>query len=321
MTVMEQINNMDNVSDLFALTQEAMLISVSFGVMGNTKHVRTEVQSPEADQANLFNSVQIKTDASLDVLKVNKTLLESAELTAIISADMAIRQWIAKKALPFPMVGLQFIPFGMIPQVKAKLEEYKQTRQGLIEEFMSAYYDLCLKAKARLGKLYNPLDYPSAEAIRSKFTFRWNLVKFAVPESLKMVSEQAYNEECKKAQAQIQDAVSDIVFTMRESLYQLTASLADRLVPGEDGKGKRLTPKVVNGLQEFLTDFDLRNVVNDEQLAKLVTKLKAMLSGVSAESLKANADYKAKIASKLESIAQQAGELVETIPGRKYRKD
>lgn len=318
--VMEQIGNLSNVKDMFALTQEAMLISVSFGVMGNSKHVRTEAQSNDAEQPNLFNSVQVKTDASLDVLRVNKTLLESKELTAIISEDAAIRNWLAKKALPFPMVGLQLIPFQLVPQVESKLKAYQSKRQDLIEQFMSAYYGLCLNAKARLGTLYNPDDYPSAEAIRSKFTYRWSYGKFSVPDTIKTISADLYKAECAKAQEQLQGAVSDIVLVMRETLYKLVAKLADSLAPGTDGKVKKLHATAVTNLQEFLADFPLRNIVNDVQLDKLVSKLRLMVDGVSADGLKANSEFKAKIQAKMDSIASQANELVEAIPGRKYRK-
>lgn len=321
MTVMEQINGMDNVSDLFALTQEAMLISVSFGVMGNTKHVNTETQSTDAAQPNLFNSVQVKTDASLDVLSVSKTLLESDELKDIIAADGAIRNWLLKKALPFPMVGLQLIPYGMLPQVEDKLKEYKAKRQELVEKFMGAYYQLCINAKVRLGTLYNPLDYPTTEALRSRFTFRWRYVTLKVPDSLKLLSEEAYKSECAKAQEQLDGAVADAVLVFRESFHGMVAKLANSLAPSEDGKAKRLHTTAVTNLQEFLDDFNLRNITNDKQLAALVDKLKGMVSGVSAESLKANKAFKAKMQSKLESIASQASDLVEAIPARKYRKD
>ncbi len=47
----------------------------------------------------------------------------------------------------------------------------------------------------RIRTLYNPLDYPPLEAVRSQFTCSWQYVSYGVPHQLREVSERMFQHE------------------------------------------------------------------------------------------------------------------------------
>jgi hypothetical protein len=303
------------VKDLHKITESTVFVTVRFGLMGNSKKVRAE-----SGDVSGANTIGVNTDANLNLLRVQKTLLESKELEAIKTADGRLKTYLETVWLPYDM-GIKLLPVGLLPTVEQRLQAYKLERQNLIEVFVSAYYDLCLTAKARLGSLYNPLDYPSSESIRSRFRFDWQYVSLAIPEHLKGISADLYKAEAIKAEAKFADAANDIFILMREDLLDKVTHLSQRLEPSPDGKVKKLHSTAVSALQDFLSTFQFRNIVDDKQLDAVCAKLKTLVAGVSADGLRDNDTAKAALQAKLETVKGQLTKLVETVPGRKIRKD
>ena len=100
----------------------------------------------------------------------------------------------------------------------------------------------------------------------------------------------------------------------------MVTNLEDRLSPGDEGKPKKFKETTVTNLQSFLEGFDIRNVANDQELAKLVAKAKEIVGGTSAPSLRSNAEFREKVCAGMASIKDQlAGLVVEK--GRKFRLD
>jgi hypothetical protein len=309
-----------NTKQLHAITKDVVFVAVHFGVMGNSKKVRMDSDagssSPmafdESGQAvmQFTNTIGVKTDAALDLLATNKRLLDSPQLKAIVKADAELRGWVYLKSLPYDN-GIRLLHADLVPMIEEKLKGYQAERQALVEGFMSAYYDLCLTAKARLGTLYNPKDYPTGDVIRAKFYFDWQYMSFAVPESIGSIDS--------GLQAKLSEVADNVQLLMRESLLEMVSHLANRLSPDAQGNAKILHSTAVTHLQEFLSTFQFRNIANDSELAAVVDKVKALVSGVSAEGLKSNAQWKETVQAGMAKITNQLSGMVENVPGRKIR--
>jgi hypothetical protein len=293
------------VSDVSTLTNNTVFLKVSFSVIGNTKQVRDNVLS---------------TDADVSLLRVNKQLLESPELDAIRKADMRMRQYLYNTALPFD-TGVMLLPVGLIENTETRLQEYAIERAGLITEFVNAYPALCAVAVESLGSLHKVSDYAdSPDAIRGKFSFTHSYLSFGVPGQLKSISSHLFQSELDKQHNVLMDAVSNAQIFLREQLLQMVSHLQERLTPTDDGKTKRLHATAVTSLQEFLAIVDLRNVSNDTELQAVADKVKALISGVSVDTLKTSETFKANMVSKFDGIKATLADLVENAPGRKFRK-
>jgi hypothetical protein len=252
------------------------------------------------------------------LIRVSKTLLDSPELQAIRALDGDIRHFLYDMCLPFE-VGIHLLPLGLVETVDERLDEFRDKRGELVESFLSAYPRLCQEAAGRLRTLYNPADCPPVDEVRSHFTFGWQYVSYGVPEQLREISAQFFQEEREKAVVAMSEACTEIQQVMRASLLELVSHLRDRLGDHPDGKPQRLRESTLQKLRDFLGTFDLRNVVDDQELKEQVEKARALLEGVSTDALRNMPLVRAWVRDGMAQVAAQMDVLVGDRVSRKFR--
>jgi hypothetical protein len=287
------------------LTKQTVFIKVHLGLLGNTRKV-----SPS----------QVEVDADKALIRVSKTLLDSPELQAIRALDGDVRHFLYDMCLPFD-VGIHLLPLCLVETVEEKLREFKEKRRELVESFLIAYPRLCQEAAGRLRTLYNPTDYPPVEEVCSHFTFTWQYVSYGVPEQLREISARFFEEEREKAVVAMSEACTEIQQVMRASLLELVNHLRERLGDQPDGKPQRLRESTLEKLRGFLATFDLRNVVDDQELKEQVERARALLEGVSTDALRNMPLVRSWVREGMTQIAAQMDVLVADRVSRKFRFD
>lgn len=299
------------IQDASDLTEKSLFLRVSYGHLGNTKKVP--------------NAAVIKTEASaslLQLLRVSKSLLESPELDAIKHHDNALRKWLSNVCLPFlDWPGVLVVPKPLVQRVWDKLRDHREERHELVAAFFSVYPSLIEKAKEQLGPLYVENEYATVEDARKKFRFYWAIRTFETPNSLKEISEELYEEQKTAAKAQFSAAMEEITAVLRQTFFEMTEHLRDKLTPSADGKQKVLRESTIDGLKEFLENFDLRNVTDDKALAEQVAKAKALLGDSDASTLRTSEEFRKKVFAGMAELTETLGGLVEDRPSRKFRLD
>ena len=294
------IQNSDN-----DLSKQTVFIKLHLGLLGNTRKV---------------SSSRVEVDADKALIRVSKTLLDSPELHAIRTLDGDIRHFLYDMCLPFD-VGIHLLPLGLVETVDERLHEFKYKRGELVESFLSAYPRLCQEAAGRLRTLYNPTDYPPVDEVRTHFTFTWQYVSYGVPEQLREISARFFEEEREKAVVAMSEACTEIQQVMRASLLELVNHLRERLSDQADGKPQRLRESTVQKLRDFLATFDLRNVVDDQELKEQVEKARSLLDGVSTDALRNMPLVRSWVREGMANIAAQMDVLAGDRVSRKFRFD
>jgi hypothetical protein len=287
------------------LAKQTVFIKVHLGLLGNTRKVSTS---------------QVEVDADKALIRVSKTLLDSPELQAIRALDGDVCHFLYDMCLAFD-VGIHLLPLCLVETVEEKLRQFKDKRGELVESFLSAYPRLCREAAGRLRTLYNPTDYPPVDDVRSRFTFTWQYVSYGVPEQLRAISARFFEEEREKAVVAMSEACSEIQQVMRASLLELVSHLRDRLGDQPDGKPQRLRESTLQKLRDFLATFDLRNVVDDQELKEQVQKARALLEGVSTDALRNMPLVRAWVREGMAEVAAQMDVLAGDRISRKFRFD
>src|SRR6266853_2147922 len=218
------------------VAKKTVCIKVRVSTMGNTRRVST---------------TQIETDADKDLLRVSKRLLDSAELKAISRFDGEIRRFLYNICLPFE-IGIHLLPIAALETVEDRLQKFAQDRQALVTAFLSVYPGLCQDAGKRLRGLYNPADYPPIDEVTREFGLSWQYVSFGVPDQLKGISQEVWEQERDKAAQRMAEASSEIQQVLRQSMADVVAHMADRLKIGDDGKPIRFKESTVSNLVECL---------------------------------------------------------------------
>ncbi len=287
------------------LAKQTVFIKLHLGLLGNSRKV---------------SSSRVEVDADKALIRVSKTLLDSPELQAIRTLDGDIRHFLYDMCLPFE-VGIHLLPLGLVETVDERLHEFKDKRGELVESFLSAYPRLCQEAAGRLRTLYNPTDYLPADEVRSRFTFSWQYVSYGVPEQLREISAQFFQEEREKAVVAMSEARTEIQQVMRASLLEMVNHLRDRQGDQPDGKPQRLRESNLQKLRDFLGTFDLRNVVDDQELKEQVQKARELLEGVSTDALRNMPLVRAWVRDGMAQVAAQMDVLVGDRVSPKFRFD
>src|ERR1035437_3169617 len=143
---------------------KAVLLSVDFGLLGNSKKV---------------NPAMIETDADRTRIGVSKKLIDSPELDAIRKFDATIRRWLYSIALPGMFKsGIYLWPILAVEDAEQRLREAETKRLELVEKFYAAYEAETRDAAGPLGSLHNPADYLPLSAVREEFGFEWQYIAF-----------------------------------------------------------------------------------------------------------------------------------------------
>jgi len=287
------------------LASKTVCIKVRVSTMGNTRKVSTS---------------QIEADADKDLLRVSKHLVDSAELKAIGRFDGEIRRFLYNICLPFE-TGIHLLPVAALETVEHRLRQFAEDRKQLVGAFIAAYPSLCQDAAKRLRGLYTPADYPPVDDVEREFGFSWQYVSFGVPDQLKGISREVWEQEREKAAQRMAEASAEIQHVLRESMAKLVQHMADRLKEGQDGKPLRFKETTVSNLVEFLTNFEFRNVTDDVELQTLVAHARQLLQGVSADDLRATGDLRGKVQQGIADIAAQLDTMLTKTGGRKFRFD
>jgi len=285
------------------LARKTVFIKLHLELLGNCRKV---------------NSSQVDVDADKELIRVAKTLLDSPELQAIRILDGDVRRFFYDTCLLFE-VGIHLLPLGLLETADEKLGEFSDKRRVLVEVFLAACPRLCQEAAGRLRTLHNPADYPPVEEVRSRFTFSWQYVSYGVPEQLREISARIFQTERDKAVQAMSEACAEVQQVMRASLLELVSHLRDRLADQPDGKPQRLRESTLQKLRDFLATFNLRNVVDDQELKGQVEKARGLLEGVSTDELRNMPLVRASVRERMANIAAQMDVLVNDRVSREFR--
>ena len=285
------------------LAKKTVCIKIRLSTMGNTRKVSTS---------------QIEADADKDLLRVSKHLLDSAELKAIGRFDGEIRRFLYNICLPFE-IGIHLLPIAALETVEGRMQKFAEDRQALVTAFLSVYPGLSQDAAKRLRGLYNPADYPPADEVAREFGLSWQYVSFGVPDQLKGISQEVWEQERDKAAQRMAEASSEIQQVLRQSMADLVAHMAERLKDGADGKPLKFKQSTVSNLVEFLSNFSFRNVTDDRQLQDLVSRARDLLQGVAVDDLRTNGDMRTRVRQGITALAADLDGMLVKAGGRKMR--
>jgi hypothetical protein len=222
--------------------------------------------------------------------------------------------------LPFE-VGIHLLPLGLLETVDEKLNEFREKRRVLVEVFLFAYPRLCQEAAGDCARSITRLTIHRWRKCVPASPSAWQYVSYGVPEQLREISARMFQTERDKAVQTMSEACAEVQQVMRASLLELVSHLRDRLADQPDGKPQRLRESTLQKLRDFLGTFDLRNVVDDQDLKEQVDKARALLEGVSTDALRNMPLIRSRVREGMAELATQMDALAGDRVSRKFRFD
>lgn len=250
-------------------------------------------------------------------LTAGKKLLDSTHpafktVTAIRGRIMSFWKGIS---LPFPEPGLRLIRQQDIATFDVQMTTLRVELDEAVSLLDQHYEELRTTARARLGALFNPGDYPAS--LRGLFGIAWEFPSVEPPEYLSRLSPRLFEQECERVTARFDEVIQLAEDAFLNELNRLVSHLSERLSGQEDGRPKVFRDTAVENLREFFTRFEQLNVRSNADLDALVEQARRILRGVEPQQLRDNTTRRQQVASQLARVQASLDGLMVDRPRRR----
>jgi hypothetical protein len=187
------------------------------------------------------------------------------------------------------------------------IQPFVQTVQDLRTELLQAeadlnavYNEMKADARKRLGRLYEPADYP--DELRGLFEVSWEFPSVEPPSYLMQLNPELYRQEQERVSRKFEEAVQLAEQAFVAEFSKLVSHLTERLSSTEDGDRKIFRDSAVTNLAAFFERFRTLNVRSNSQLDELVVQATRVVSGIPADDLRTSAALRQHVATQLAGV-------------------
>jgi hypothetical protein len=281
-------------------------VRVSFTWMGVRKTLSPQQKAEAADQF----------DAEAKFVSASKKLIDTQhpQFRKVTAVRGAVLQYWKEQSLPYPEPGLRLIPQQQIEPFDAALYQYRRELADAVLELDVVYSELRSASRDRLGRLFNPTDYPAS--LVGEFQMGWEFPAVEPPDYLQQLSPELYEQQCRRVQARFEEAVELAEQAFSEELSKLVEHLSERLSGSDDGKPKVFRDSAVENLQEFFERFRRLNIRSNDQLDEIVDRARNLLDRVEPQTLRTNTLLRTRMATQLSQVQASLDGLMVDRPRR-----
>jgi len=217
---------------------------------------------------------------------------------------------------------LPFVESGVRLIRQSDIEAFVHTLEGFRDELLQAetdlnavYDEIKADARHRLGRLYDPRDYPSE--VRGLFAVDWDFPSVEPPSYLLRIAPEVYQQEQQRVAARFEEAVRLAEQAFVSELGQLVSHLTERLTAGPEGERKVFRDSAVQNLLAFFERFKTLNVGSSAQLDALVAQAQQIVQGVQPQELRGNDGLRRHVATQLSQVQATIDGLLVDAPRRR----
>lgn len=281
-----------------SITSSAVTVEMNISVWTANKLDKSATEKVVSDNAAVQNAAQVR-----------KNLMAGTSLRKDI-ADYAAgcRLWHNTRTLPWADKGARLLATSLFTEYKSEANIRRDTFNKMVDNFMVQYPSLVQTAHNYLGNLFNPEDYPSADAVYGKFGFR--LVFSPVPEAGDFRLQVA-EQDLQDLRQQYEDSfTSRLAEAMREPwdrLHKMLAGMSEKLtdVEGEDETKKRYHDTLITNAQNLCSLLTHLNVTKDPKLEQARRDLELTMLGADIDAIKDSPEVRKSMKDKVDAILKQ----------------
>ena len=259
------------------------------------------------DKSTTDEVVANKNAAAKDAARVNKHLLAGRnELEIVQQAIGRARQYVYDNTSPWSDSGIRLLPNKLFMTFAARMNEFDEEIAALVKSFVAIYPTLITAQALALGDMFKRDDYPTANEIVTKFSFRVNYMPVPTAGDFRVdVGNQAQQELKERLEKLTQERIDYAMADVRERLGAHLKRMSDRLttdyINGE-AKSRRFHDTLVDGALELCDLTKALNVTGDTSLEDARKQLEQLLVGVTPTELRKNEAVRQDVKKNVDAI-------------------
>jgi Protein of unknown function (DUF3150) len=237
--------------------------------------------------------VSSKNAKAKDAARVNKSLLAGRnELETIQSMVNRARTYVYDNTLPWSDSGLRLLPTTNFMAFAERMSQFEEEFERLVAEFLNIYPTLITAQAMALGDMFKRDEYPTANEIARKFSFRLNYMPVPTAGDFRVdVGNEAQAELKAKLEELAAERVDAAMADIRRRLGEHLKRMSDRLTTdyvGGEAKQRRFHDTLVVGAIELCDMTRALNVTGDKELETARSELSELLVGITPQELRKN---------------------------------
>ncbi len=271
---------------------KAMLVSLSISYW-----------TANASDERVIDEISVKHKAERDQHSYKKILVHPDAINAVKAVRSRARAYWMDKTGPWLDGGTRILPSGFYMEFAEKMREFRGEYEEAVAAFIKKYSALKGEARKRLGTLFREEDYPSAEALKSKFS--WDMGVFPIPAKEDWRID--LGKESNDIKRQIDERVAAAVEAYNRDLFTRLAKVVGALAEKMKETGDpTFRDSLIMNIREVCALAQSMNIAGDAELDKLIKRIQGDLGKLNPEDLrqdkkkrKATADTADEILAKL----------------------
>ena len=259
------------------------------------------------DKTTTNEVVASKNAGAKDAARVNKHLLAGrTELDIIQQAVGRARQFVYDNTAPWSDSGLRLLPTVNFMKFTERMNDFEEEMEALVKAFVVIYPTLITAQALALGDMFKRDDYPTANEMMTKFSFRVNYMPVPSSGDFRVdVGNQAQAELKARLESLTQERIDSAMADVRERLSTHLKRMSDRLTTdyvGGEAKQRRFHDTLVDGALELCDLTKALNVTNDTTLETARSQLEQLLVGVTPADLRKNEAIRQDVKKNVDAI-------------------
>jgi hypothetical protein len=232
--------------------------------------------------------------------RVNKHLLAGRnELENIQRFVSNVRAFMYEQTLPWSDIGIRLLPTAKFMEFNDRMGQLEEEFVKMVNEFVVVYPSLITAQAMALGDMFDRNEYPSANEMSYKFSFRLNYMPVPKAGDVRIDVGNEAQAELQKKVAQIADervesAMQNARDRLKAHLERMMKCLKVEEVNGKVAKS-RIHDTLVEGGLELCDTLKSLNLVNDPVLEKARAELESLLRTVDVKDLRKHDDARTEI--------------------------
>jgi len=262
--------------------------------------------------ADLHSLLQAGSEAGQYV----KNLLPKAAFAPLRNLSQRIRRWHYELTLPWSDGGSRILPAMLQGKYADEFRDYAHQYRGVVDQQFSAesyeYYKD--QQRHKLGRMFNPTQYPSIEAVRSKYGIR---VRYSpLPKSDDFRTHLGDNLPSSRVDGMAQtlderleslgkESSEEINSRLRAQLQHFTRTLKE--YGKDDGKNRRLHASLLENLRELCDLIPGLNVFEDPVIEQARSEVVARITQRDIETLRDDEEMRKEVVADADEILKSLG--------------
>lgn len=217
--------------------------------------------------------------------------------------------------LPYVEPGMRLIRQEDIEKFAHTMEGYRDDLVHAELELAQAFEQIKADAQRRLGRLYDPSQYPAE--VRGLFGVAWDFPAVEPPPYLMRLSPEIYRQEQERVAQRFEQAVQLAEQAFLAEFARLVEHLCERLTTNGTGEKKVFRDSILENLTDFFDKFRHLNVRSNQDLDALVERAQELVRGVTPGALREDADLRQRIATQFSQVQASIDGMLVDQPRRR----